>query len=195
MPAAVQIDLPPATRTLLEQSQSWPRALSRNLVRALDLQNELTVGQIVAERATGKGPFPVEEGRLGVRTGRYRRSVRPSKAVVTGTAIESAIGSNVKYAGVHEFGFSGTVQVREHRKRHAMVDLIQVGDRVLPRWQAVGERGRQKKIASGIVRVRAHSVQMNIPARAPIRRGIADRLPHYRDALSTAIVATFTPQA
>lgn len=190
-----QLSLTPASAALIASSSAWPVALTRNLVRELDRLNELTVGHIIEARATGAGPFPVSEGKLGVISSRYRRAVRPSKAALSGSAITSAIGNNVRYAGAHEYGFTGTVQVKAHRAKNAMVDVLQTssGERV-ERWESFGLRGKKKKIASGYVQVKAHAMRMHLPERAPIRRGIADELPKYTDGLSAAIVATFSSQ-
>lgn len=187
----LQIDLTTEARAVLAQAPEWPRALPRALRVALDLENELTVAHIVTARATGKGPFPPAEGRLGVVKSRYRRSVRPARAVVRDTEIWSAIGSNVRYAGAHEFGVDKKVQVAAHGAKNRMLDLLEVSGRTVARWESFGLRGKKTKVASGYVTVRTHERHMRMPERAPIRRGISDRLPHYRDALGTAIVGVF----
>jgi phage gpG-like protein len=191
MMPTVQISLPPETVRLLATARQWPPNLMRNLRGTLDYENELTVGHIVQHRATGKGPFPPAEGRLGVITSRYRRSVRRTRATVADAEIVSSIGSNVRYAGAHEFGFQGTVQVKQHRAKNQWKDIIEVAGRTLERWESFSAQGKKTKVASGLVTVRAHVREMNMPERAPIRRGITDRLPNYRDALSASIVQTF----
>lgn len=187
----VIIALPTATKDLLAKAPTWPRALTLHLVRALDRENELTVGHIVRERATGKGPFPVSEGKLGVRTSRYRRSIRRTKAEASGTSISSAIGSNVRYAGAHEFGFEGVVNVRAHRSQNRALDVYQVRGRQVRGWELAGAGGRGKRVALGFTTVRAHQMRMRIPARAPIRRGIEDRVAHYSQALGAAVASAF----
>lgn len=188
----IRIELTTSAKALLARAPQWPRALTTQLVRALDTENELTVGHIVKERATGKGPFPVSEGKLGVRTSRYRRSIRRTKAAVVGSTIESAIGSNVRYAGAHEFGFSGVVNVRAHRSQNRALDVFQVrGGNLVRGWELPGAGGRGRRVATGFTTVRAHQMRMNMPARSPIRRGIEDRVPNYSQALSRAIVAAF----
>lgn len=59
------------------------------------------------------------------------------------------IGTNVKYAGVHQFGFSGSVSVRSHTRKVKSRDV----------------REKKKIIATGIGFVRSHTRRMNIPAR------------------------------
>lgn len=191
----LQIDLSADTRALVAAAPEIPARLTRNLVRALDKSNDETVGHIVENRATGHGPFPVEEHKLGVVTSRYRRSVRPAKAIVVGTAIESAIGSNVRYAGAHEFGLDQVVQVKAHQAKNAWLDVYQTKDgRQIYGWERTGA-GRATRVATGVAQVRAHPMHMRIPARAPIRHGIEDRLPNYREALDRAVVVSFNPSA
>ena len=56
------------------------------------------------------------------------------------------IGTNVKYGAVHQFGFQGGVQVREHTRRVTQVFGRRLGEAV-------------------IARVRAHTAEMRMPAR------------------------------
>ena len=158
---AIQIQLDPSVAGKLRGMVRVPEHILLEMKKEIDLQNELTVGHIQATRMSGRGPFPVEEGRLGVRTGRLRQSLRPSKATIAGgKTIVSAIGTNVIYMGPHEFGFTGLVNVRAHARR--------------------GKKG--------VHQVKAHARQANVPSRAPIRQGIEDRAPAYGRAISEAFV-------
>ena len=65
------------------------------------------------------------------------------------------IGTNVKYAGVHQFGFSGSVSVRSHTRKVKSRDVF---------WRDIFTR-KKKLIAKGIGFVRSHTRRMNIPAR------------------------------
>jgi hypothetical protein len=192
----ISITLTPQALALLASARSWPRALTANLQKTLNFENELTVGHIVEKRATGRGPFPPEEGRLGVVTSRYRRAVRRAGAIIANGEIWSAIGNNVRYAGGHEFGFTGTVQVKEHQRRRFGTFIVGGGAYLDPNTGRIKkQRKREIEAPTGISTVRAHPRDVAIPERAPIRRGIADRALNYREALSTAIVNTFTPAA
>lgn len=193
------ISLSPEAVQLLRNAPAWPARMRAAMIRATDLQNELTVGHIQSERLTGTGPFPVEQGKLGVVTNRLRGSVRPAKATASGMTINSSIGTNVVYAGAHEFGFSGSVTVRAHTRTDARFDVLEhrggtgtrlaLGDSV--KTAGGNLKSGVKKIASGVVTVREHTADLNIPARAPIRRGINDRLSDYGSSLSTAVVESF----
>lgn len=188
----VTITLPPETAALLARAPSWPRALTANLIKALDRQNEITTGTIQAKRLTGTGPFPVSAGRLGVVTNRLRASVRPARAVLSGAAIVSAIGSNVNYAVAHEFGFAGTVQRAAHTRRRFLAQQVGGNAFLDPRTGRIRKtRKKIERVQTGSVQVKAHQLRVHIPERAPIRRGITDQLPAYAPALGAAIVAAF----
>jgi len=88
--------------------------LAQEVAKELGKQAQLAVGHIVGRHLSGpRGGAHT----LGVVTSRLRSSVRATTPVVNGTRIECSIGTNVSYAGVHEFGFNGTVSVRAHQRR------------------------------------------------------------------------------
>ena len=162
-------------------SRAWQVDVLRGLRRTMDYENQLTVGHTKQARLTGKGPFPVSDGRLGVRTNRLRSSLRAAKARIVGSSVTSSIGSNVEYAAAHEFGFRGAVNVRAKARRQ--------------RSRNVGKSGRlgvkdKSAVAFGFANVKAFTRQANIPARAPITHGIEDRKRDYERAMSQSIIAT-----
>lgn len=81
---------------------------------------------------------------LNVQTGRLRRSVN-YRVTETSTGIEARVGTNVEYARIHEFGFKGTVNVREHMRN-----------------------GKQAYT------VRAHTRRVNLPQRSFLRSSLSD---------------------
>jgi phage gpG-like protein len=130
--------------------------------RGMEKGTALMVGGITKTRLTGQGPFPVSEHRLGVKTGRLRRSFHWTGAgTVRGKECTTQIGVRVAYAAAHEFGFKGTVSVKAHT--------------------------RKGKKASN--RVKAHSRKMNIPERAPIRTGMKQHGGRIPRAIADEIVA------
>lgn len=139
---------------------------------AMDLENELTVGHIVEQRLTGAGPFPPEQGKLGVRTGRLRRSLRPSKARIVGGTIISAIGSNVKYAGIHETGGKTPPHIIEPRKKGGALRFTGRGGGIV--FAAIVKHPGSK-----------------IPARRWLSRGIQDRAANYSARIGEAILTTW----
>lgn len=95
---------------------------------------------------------------LHVRTGRLRRSINTQNQD-DGSTFRSSTGTNVVYARVHELGFQGTVQVREHM--------------------------RQSK--NGAFPVSAHAMRMNIPKRSFLASSLEARKVEIRVALLDAI--------
>lgn len=135
------------------------------VARAMDLQNQFTVGYIVKEKLTrAREPY------LNVRTGRLRGSVRASRADIGGESVRTSIGTNVVYAGVHEYGFKGTVQV-------------QAFSRPIPanRFGRGGEGG-------GTENVRSHARRVDYKARHMFQDGVEDTAQDYADKISAAIV-------
>lgn len=84
---------------------------------------------------------------LNVRTGRLRRSINAKPVTETATGVETLVGTNVEYARIHEFGFKGSVNVKEHMRQ---------------------AKGKFK------VRVRAHSRQVNVPEKSFLRSSLED---------------------
>jgi phage gpG-like protein len=172
---STQIQITDNAKDVLAKLQEFPKEMSAAIARTLDFQNELTVGYIQEFKLSKRGPST-----LGVITNRLRGSIRKSNAVIRDGNIESAIGSNVVYAGAHEFGFDGTVNVKSFSRANRRGDL-----------HTVTKRGSRKQTASGVSFVRPFQRHMRLPARAPIQSGIAERAGNYTDAISTAIVAAW----
>ena len=97
--------------------------------------------------------------------------------------IDATVGTNVEYARVHEFGFSGTVMVGGHvRQRFSSRSFIGA-------TQANGKaRTVRRKVRGADLAVGSHKRQMNIPARAPFFHGIQDRTEAIGTAVSRAAI-------
>lgn len=174
----VIITLSPEARGLLARAQAWPVTMMRGIARAHDQQNELTIGQAKLNKLSRRGPKT-----LGVVTNRLRSSLTRSAARISGDQVASGIGTNVGYAGVHEFGFTGTVQVKSFTRRVRSRDVAAIGQH--------GQPLKNKIIASGVTTVRAHAMRMNLPERSFIRSTLTERTPEYSRAISSEIVAAF----
>jgi len=182
----LRVELSEEAEAMLSRMRSSGPVL-RQMARAMDRENQFTVAHIASVRMRGNDgkPFPPELHVLGVRTARLRRSLRAVKAEVSGEVIESSIGSNVKYAGVHEFGGrievpprAVTVRLKETRKGEL---ARQIGFENL----AVFAKRTAKRAREVRTQRRGYTIEM--PARAPIRSGIEDRLERYGEALSEAV--------
>ena len=106
---------------------------------------------------------------LNVRTSTLRRSI--DQAVYQdGAQIRGVVGTNVEYARVHEYGFSGTVTVKEHLR------LIK---------KAFGKDLKAPKE----VLVRTHSAQVRLPERSFLRSALSEMEPQFLEAMDQAAQA------
>jgi phage gpG-like protein len=158
------------------------------VAQALDRENELTIAHISSVRMRGNNgkPFPAELHVLGIRTARYVKSLRRSNARVSESQVESSIGSNVKYAGIHEFG--GVIKVGA-RKGTARLRTDKSGTLLRQRGHenlAVFARANHKRVKQVAYEAAAHEIHM--PARRPVQSGIEDRQKEYSESISGAIV-------
>lgn len=181
----VTIALTPKALRVIERTGDKAPLLAA-IAQAMDLANQDTVAHISKVRMRGNDwkPFPPEAHKLGIRSGRLYKSLHHSPAVVAGDQVVSTIGSNVVYAGVHEFGFRGTVTVKAHtRKRVSFVRASAWW------WDKPVKVGRKRMIRiENDQSVRSHSRRMNMPARAPIWHGIQDNQARVSKIVSNAIV-------
>jgi phage gpG-like protein len=140
----------------------------QGIARELDHQNELTIGYAQKNKMSGAGPTT-----LGVRTNRLRSSLRRSDAIASEGTVTGSIGSNVRYAAVHEYGFDGEVSVRSFVRRNRRGDLF----------------GLKKKLsAAGISYVKSFTRHMHMPARSFIGSSLLERRDLIERALSRAVV-------
>lgn len=175
MPDLVQIRVSDNAAEVIRQLEQFPPAMAQALAAALDVENELTIGQIQARKLSRRGPTT-----LGVRTNRLRSSMSRAEATIAGTSILSSIGSNVVYAGVHEYGIDADVNVRAHRRRIIAHDRYEKRGRGFVQTQS-GIKGL----------IAAHSRHMKLPARRYMGSTIEARTPNYTAALSAAIVTAW----
>jgi phage gpG-like protein len=96
---------------------------------------------------------------LNVVTGRLRRSINVEISE-SETNVQGSVGTNVAYAHAHEFGFQGTVSVRESLRTSVL----------------------GKKFT-----VRAHSMKMNVPEKSFLRSALADMADPIRQEFENAM--------
>ena len=138
---------------------------------AKGLKRGLEFARTTSQREYLSGPRPK---RLDVVTARLRNSIA-TDVQRSGKGVIGRIGSNVKYARFHEFGFTGTQQVRAHARHTedklaggATRGLRFVRDRA---GNVIGQKRESVKQAQGrgveFIRqqVRAHSRAVNYAGR------------------------------
>jgi phage gpG-like protein len=135
--------------------------------------------------------------RLRAITGRLRKSIT-SKVDTTARGAIGRIGTNVKYGAYHEFGFNGTVQVREHLRARSVVNAnFQESD---PRrsWKRNGTvlawkenliqaAARTGGFVSGIQRVKAHARKVAYKGRPFLRPALEAVMPLILTDLETKL--------
>lgn len=181
----VNVELTPEAQTILRQSAGTPGRILNAIRRAHDSENEKLVSHITLAYMNFPGP-PGKTTLAGLRhvSGRLALSLRrslDSRATISGNTVESSVGSNLVYMGVHEYGGPYNFPARNVRLRtNARGELIRQPGRLL----AVFATSKHKRARD----VMGKAYTATYPERAPIRKGVADRLPAYRAALSAAVV-------
>lgn len=102
---------------------------------------------------------------LNVRTGRLRRSITQRVTEESGRVV-GIVGTNVIYARVHEYGFSGTVNVREHLRRAK---------------------------SGALATIRGHSRHVNLPERSFLRSALSDMQPDIRAEFEASLKRAIAP--
>ena len=147
----------------LARLRDLPVAINSALVRAItklgidlqrNVQQDELSGQMLAERS-------------GSLKSSIDLRVDQNAAVVTATVF-----TNSAYAGAHEYGFAGTVNVRASLRRVA---------------EAFG-----RPISGKMINVRAHSRRMDLPERSFLRSALEDMAPAIRDEVEISLCETVT---
>lgn len=188
--AMIEIPITSNAADVLRKLEAMPSAMAANVAKAMDLQNQLTIGHSQATYLTGPRPK-----KLGVVSNRLRSSLNAPPAVVTGLTIESKIGTNVKYAGAHEAGVDKVVQVKAYTRRNYDHGKLGVGSATTLLFDMkTGQikRGRTiKRAAKTEVQVKAFKRHMKMPRRAFLEPAILDRKQDYGNAISAALLASW----
>lgn len=177
-----------------------PDQVAMALAVALDRASQVVVGSAQRGRFSGKGPYPVSDNKLGVVTGNLRRSIRCTRPQMSESGeLSVGFGSQVKYFAVHEFGFSGTVQVRGHQRKIIKMSFTPRGKLtkavISARIAQIASRhfAGISSARGNSAFVRPHSRRMRVPARAPL--GTELRSPRtvetYRQSLDQVIPEIF----
>lgn len=106
---------------------------------------------------------------LRVRTGRLRRSITARFQDEGKSSFAAFVGTNVKYARTHELGFNGSVTVKSHQRKIT---------------QAFGK----KLAAPVVVDVRAHAMQVRLPARPFLRPASEEKMPKIQENIRKAVL-------
>lgn len=116
------------------------------------------------------------------RTGTLRRSI--NRVIVdTPARIEAQVGTNVVYAAIHEYGFDGEVNVREHVRRlyaEGTEKLSGASHGGIRSWKRV--QGQMR----GETTVKAHSRHVKMPERSYLRSSLKEMGPQIAEGIRAA---------
>lgn len=148
--------------------------LHANMLRTVTRLSIEVQAAVKAEKLTGQV--------LHVRTGTLRRSIN-RQVTDDERGIMATVGTNVRYAAVHEYGFRGAVSIREYIRRVPSRDT----------WGFIATSQTKKltrvkwmKTSEGFARVRAHTRNMNMPERSFLRSTLKDFRQRIRVAIKRA---------
>jgi len=130
--------------------------LQDNMRRAVD-RLSIEIQGLVKQKLSGDV--------LSVRTGTLRRSIN-RQVEEQASSVIATVGTNVRYAAAHEYGFSGTVQVKAYTRRTP---------------------------SGGTANVGAFQRQMNLPKRSFLVSTLNEQANKIRTELRAAALEAVTP--
>jgi phage gpG-like protein len=188
MTPALQVALSPQAERIVANFPKLPAQILGAIVRGMDQANQIALNNIKSNHLTGQGPFPPEEHKLGRRSGLLRGSANASASrPISGTQVQSTIGSNVIYAFIHEFGGRIHYEARAMKVRHKLDARGNLVKQLANDHLLVFARAGAKRARTQTVQAQAHDVSM--PERAPFRTGLAESRGQYTTNISRQIVA------
>ena len=135
----------------------------------------------VEERAKEKLSGPVLHRRTGLLRSRVVQQITDEPNRILGI-----VSNNVAYAAAHEFGFDGTVNVREHlRRTKTKAQLYLKGNKAGQVNKAKTRKVQREKEPE--ITVRAHSMHMRLPERSFLRSSLAEERDRYLNDLRDAM--------
>lgn len=148
---------------MLAWLRAAPDAVASGIARAItqlgiDLQQRIQEGELSGQI-------------LGVRSGALRSSI-DLQIDQSGDEVSATVSSDSAYAQVHEYGFSGTVDVRASLRRIT---------------QAFGH-----SISEKAINVRSYRRRMDLPERSFLRSALEDMEPQVRDEVAAALLEALT---
>jgi phage gpG-like protein len=148
---------------VLARLRDMPVAIKSGLVRAItklgtDLQRKVQQDELTGQM-------------LAARSGLLKSSI-DLRVDQGATVVTATVFTDSAYAGAHEYGFAGTVNVRASL-RHIT--------------EAFG-----RPISGKLISVRAHSRRMDLPERSFLRSALEDMAPAIRDEVEASLRETVT---
>ena len=144
--------------------------LQSGMRRAVERLSIIVQGGVKEDKLTGQV--------LHVRTGTLRRSIN-RKITEDSSGVFATVGTNVKYAAAHEYGFDGEVTVKAHTRRAQ---------------QQMALKGKKRPGKSeGTITVRQFTRHMHLPERSFLRSELRDRSTQIQQDLRSAALEAIRP--
>lgn len=153
--------------SLLGRLSATPGSVETLLTRAITRIAIAVQGVVKSRKLSGQV--------LHNRTGTLRRSIN-QRVEQRGDRIEGTVGTNVIYAGVHEFGFNGQVSVAGHTRNVRQAAL-----------KGSSEGGGVP--GDGVVYVQSHSRMLRMPERSYLRSTLREMRPEIVADIRAAALA------
>jgi phage gpG-like protein len=174
---SVNVDTERAIARLKGVDSAMRAALLRVITRlSIEVQ-----AKVKSEKLTGQV--------LHVRTGTLRRSIN-RQVIEDGESVFARVGTNVKYAHIHEYGFVGEELVREHVRR-SQRQMAMAKFRTNKLGERIEVKGSYKKAGGGEgeILVRQHVRQMVMPERSFLRSTLAEMTPKIKADIKAAALS------
>lgn len=146
---------------LLDRLSGFPARLQKRMLQVVTRFSVELQAYVKASKLSGQV--------LHVRTGTLRRSIN-RRVVSTPSSVIGYVGTNVKYAAVHEYGFHGIVSVKTHVRK------LKAGSKFSKKGAAINQ-----------TTVRAHVREVNLPERSFLRSALADKRTSFIKSMSSAV--------
>lgn len=167
---ADQIVVSMRAEALLARLAGTGAALQSGMRRAVERLSIIVQGGVKEGKLTGQV--------LHVRTGTLRRSIN-RRITEDSSGVFATVGTNVRYAAAHEYGFDGEVTVKAHTRRAQ---------------QQMALKGKKRPGKSeGTINVRQFTRHMHLPEKSFLRSELRDRTPQIQQDLRSAALEAIRP--
>jgi len=154
--------------------------MSDKIIGAVEKRMQRVVKRIEASVKSDKLSGQV----LHVKTGTLRRSVH-SDVKNDGSQIVGTIGTNLIYAAYHEYGFSGTQNVKEHMRAIKQAAIMHTKG---ARSGTVNKSATAKQQGPAqMAKVRAHTRHVNYTAHSFLRSTLREQTQFVKDEINLGV--------
>ena len=143
----MKIELTSNAKAIVAELQVFPRKMAEGVALAMDRTNADTISHVQKTKLMSSGPTT-----LGPVSRQLLRSVRSTKPTTSATGIDSAIGSPLVYAGVHEYGAVINAENKPYLRFNVGGRWVQKKRVTIParRWLSTGIQERAESYTTAL---------------------------------------------